>query len=68
MTLKLSTTARTVLLTAGTNRQGAKTYPLENQTARAELRSAGLIGPDDGLTRKGSIARERIVDSLMDNL
>jgi hypothetical protein len=68
MTLKLSTGARTAILSAGTSRQGAKTYPLENHAVRDELRSAGLIGPDDGLTRAGTIARERIVDSLMEDL
>lgn len=64
MTVQLSTTAKTVLLSAGTNRQGARTYPLENQAVRQELLSAGLIGDNDGLTRKGTIAREKILAAM----
>jgi hypothetical protein len=68
MTLKLelSTAARTALLSAGTSRQGAKTYPRENQAVRAELLAAGLIGDNDGLTMRGTIAREKAVDALLD--
>jgi hypothetical protein len=71
MTVKLdqlSMTARTVLLSAGTSRQGARTYPRENESARQELLSAGLIGDKDGLTRAGTIVRERLVDRLMESL
>lgn len=65
MTVKLSDTAKSVLISAGTSRQGAKTYPLENHHVRAELVRHGLIGPDDGLTMRGTIVRERLVDAIL---
>lgn len=66
MTVKLSTGARTILLSATSSVQGAKTYPRGDTAARAELVREGLIGPEDGLTMRGTIARERAVDALLE--
>lgn len=33
-----------------------------------ELREAGLVGPDNGLTRSGTILRERETSARMDDL
>jgi hypothetical protein len=50
---------KNALIDAGTNRVGAKPYGPAG--VLADLRHAGLTGPTGGLTRKGSIARERAV-------
>ena len=64
--LDLSEDARTALINAGTNRQGAKvmaTWPVHK-----ELVAAGLIGDGGGLTRAGTIERERLVTEALDDL
>jgi hypothetical protein len=63
MTAKLNLTpaAQAVLLSTGTNRQGAKPTAVMTTANRAglqELVNADLIGPGGGLTRKGTIQRE----------
>lgn len=55
--MTMSEAATTALINAGTNRQGAKVQGAPE--ALAELTASGLIGPERGLTRKGTIARER---------
>lgn len=60
----MSEAARSVLINIGTHRQGA-TAPTFNQDALAELEYLGYIGKGQGLTRKGSIVRERLVDEAM---
>ncbi len=66
---KLSKEAQAVLISAGTNRQGAKIFVAGvPMSALCELRDAGLIGKDSGLTRKGSIVRERLVSATLDGL
>jgi hypothetical protein len=62
--LKLSTEARTALLSANTSRQGAKVYA--SYPVHQELVAAGLIGDGGGLTMRGTIAREKAVDALLD--
>lgn len=57
---QISQAAKDALINAGTNRQGAKVQG--SAEALAELAVAGLIGPEHGLTRKGTIARERAED------
>lgn len=60
----MSQAAKDMLIDAGTNRQGTSvTGPA---TVRAELAALGLIGQAGGLTRKGSIARERLVNEMLD--
>lgn len=60
----LSEAARVALVNAGTNRQGAVVQALPG--VLAELEVAGMIGVKDGLTRSGTIARERIVTAMLD--
>ena len=56
MTLKLSNTAEDRLTTAGGSAQGTLVIP---GPGLAELISKGLVGPRAGLTRKGSIEKEK---------
>lgn len=59
-TANLSAAAQSALLSTGTNRQGAKpTHPM-TPAVKAELVDAGLLGTGGGLTRSGTIARERL--------
>lgn len=62
--MQMSEAAKTALLNAGTNRQGAKV--IGGTAAVQELVNAGLIGEGRGLTRKGTIARQRVQDAAMD--
>lgn len=64
--MEITAAAAGALVDAGTNRQGATiptTTPIE---ARRELVAAGLIGPTAGLTRKGTIVRERIMEEMLE--
>lgn len=66
-TKALSKEALSALMSTGTNRQGAvPTFMTEE--VREELVAAGMLGPGGGLTRSGSIAREKEADRLMDEL
>ena len=56
-----------VLLDAKNSHQGARTHSTNVQQHR-ELRRAGLVGPRGGLTRKGSIAAERLYSAELDAL
>lgn len=60
----LSTGARSALIATGTSRQGTRVPG----TARAltELREAGLAGLNNGLTQRGSIVRDRLMDEALD--
>lgn len=60
----MSEAATEALINAGTNRQGALVRC--DAATQWELQDAGLIGPEYGLTRKGSIARERAVNEALD--
>lgn len=64
--MDLSAAARSALLAIGTNRQGAVIAPGTPSGASLELRAAGYTGPDNGLTRAGSIARQRLNERLME--
>lgn len=66
MTNNLTPEALTALANVGTNRQGAEIHPYTATEVRRELQVAGLIGPFGGLTRKGSIVRQRHMDALLD--
>lgn len=68
MHMELTQQAQTALINVGTNRQGATiptTTPIE---AQGELWVAGLIGRGNpgGLTRKGTIVRQRLVDTRLE--
>ncbi|HEU4752323.1 MAG TPA: hypothetical protein VFU47_04370 [Armatimonadota bacterium] len=67
-TQALSKEALSVLMSTGTNRQGAVPQTHVPEHVREELEAAGMLGPGGGLTRSGSIAREREADRLMDEL
>jgi hypothetical protein len=66
MTNGLSKEAAEALFNVGTNRQGATIAHNTPAVVVAELRTAGLIGFNLGLTRRGTIARERISNALLD--
>lgn len=59
--------ALAALMTTGTNRVGSQVC-CPDPAVWAELKDAGLIGDGGGLTRAGSITRERHADALMDQL
>ncbi len=56
---KLSEAAESALIAAKCNRQG--TVVTADAVVITELFDQGLVGAGDGLTRKGTIARERLV-------
>lgn len=64
--MEITTAAATALVDCATNRQGTLIPASTTTEVRRELRRAGLIGPGDGLTRKGGIARERLVDEMLE--
>lgn len=67
-TANLSEAAKTALINSRGSRQGA---PIPERTAPdviVGLRRDGLIGTDLGLTRKGTIVREALVDAKLDEL
>lgn len=59
----MSEAATEALINAGTNRQGARAQG--DVRGLAELAELGYVGKDNGLTRKGSIARERAVTAML---
>lgn len=64
MTTNLSETAKKVLINAP-GRQGGKVLLPEGPLLR-QLKADGLVGKDGGLTRKGTIVRERLVNAALD--
>lgn len=64
----MSEAARTALINIGTRRQGATVAPNVDRDALAELEWLGYVGPKGGLTRKGSIKRELLVEADLDAL
>lgn len=65
---ELSREALTALANVGTNRQGSAVPVARNSEVWRELEAAGMIRRGGGLTRAGSITRERHVNSLLDEL
>lgn len=62
--MNLSEAAKKALINAGTSRQGAEVFT-DTQTA-AELQALGLVKVRFGLTRTGTIARDRAVAEALD--
>jgi len=62
----MSTAARAALITIGTRNYGQTTAPITASDVIAELKNLGYLGPKGGLTRKGSIKRERIMNAIFD--
>lgn len=60
----MSEVAKVALINAASNRQGAKVTA--DPVVVTELFDLGLVGIGDGLTRKGTIARERLVTAVLD--
>lgn len=63
---KLSADAVKTLLAVGTHRQGAKIWSRTPAATVTELQNLGLIGDGLGLTRKGTIVYDRLLDTAMD--
>lgn len=61
---ELSPAASAALVNAGSNRQGAD-VPATPEVLN-ELWAAGLIGAGNGLTRAGSIYRQKMMTRLLD--
>lgn len=55
---------RAALVNVGTNRQGA----VMRDAAGQAMTDTTVTGPRGGLTRKGTVARERHLDNLLDEL
>lgn len=68
MTVKLSEQARAALINASAARQGATLPSTTPGPVLLELRNAGLIGAYGGLTRTGTIARDRAVTEKLEKL
>jgi hypothetical protein len=66
MTNELSIEGRQALLNVPGNRQGTKVQNV-SVAVQAELFLAGLIGKTQGLTRKGTIVRERLLDAVLNS-
>lgn len=66
MNVKLSTEAVKALIAVGTNRQGAMVTTAFDSSVLDELQRAGVIGDGLGLTRRGTIARQRLMDAALD--
>lgn len=65
---RLSAQARGALANVGTSRQGAVLSAGVSALVRTELSVAGMIGQGGGLTRTGSIMRDRIMTAMLDEL
>lgn len=61
----LSEQAKQALIKVGSDRQGAKVSG--SDAVIAELRNQRMIGPELGLTRRGSITRERLVNQALES-
>lgn len=66
MTAELSAEAKTALINVGTSRQGAVVPQATSARVLFELRAMNMIGQDNGLTRFGTIARQRAVSAALD--
>lgn len=64
--MTMSEQAKSALINTQSSKQGS--VPQGSREVFEELRSAGLVGIQGGLTRKGTIERERIVNATLDEL
>jgi hypothetical protein len=62
---QMSEAAKKALINVGTNRQGATVDDVA-LNVWYEMYSAGLIGVGGGLTRKGTIVRERLMSAELE--
>lgn len=66
--MALSKAAEKALVDVGTNRQGARVDSRVPDAVLQELVNAGLIGSGYGLTRTGSVVRERLFQQRLEEL
>lgn len=65
--MMMSEAIETALINAEHAGQGALVRTL-HPTVTQEMKNRGLIGESHGLTRKGTIERERLISAKMDEL
>ena len=63
--MNMSAAAKSARLSASSNHPGAVPSTM-NEAQRRELRDLKLIGANDGLTRRGGIARESAMTEALD--
>lgn len=64
----MSEAARAALWSIGTNRQGATPAPSTPAEVLAELKAMGYLGKGWGLTRRGTIKRQLMVEDDLNEL
>lgn len=64
----MSDAARAALWSIGTNRQGATPAPSTPTDALEELKAMGYLGKGWGLTRRGTIKRQLMVEDELNEL
>ena len=64
----MSEAARAALWSIGTNRQGATPAPTTPREILDELKAMGYLGKGWGLTRRGTIKRQLMVEDELDAL
>jgi hypothetical protein len=64
--MEITTAGATALVDCGTNRQGTPIPACTATEVRQELERAGLIGPGGGLTRTGTVYRQRLMDEVLE--
>lgn len=64
----MSEAARAALINIGTNRQGATPPPMTPADVLRELQEMGLLGKEWGLTRRGTIKRQLLVEDQLNEL
>lgn len=62
--VRLSPAACSALASVATNRQGATPAPATGSDALSELTRLGLLGDRGGLTRKGTILRQLVMEEM----
>lgn len=66
MTQNLSPAAQSIVINLPSSRQGATPKGKNATAALMELQSAGILGADYGLTRTGSVYRDRLLAARLD--
>lgn len=61
----MSEKALSALVNIGSRRRGTTVPASISHAVLAELSALGYIGPKGGLTDKGSVARQKIMDELL---
>mgnify|MGYP001611610370 CR=1 FL=1 len=64
--MNLSPAARSALINMASNRQGETTAPSTAPEVHAELQRLGLLGAGNGLTRKGTVQRQILLEDMLE--